>query len=110
MAPRNRRGMLASASATSCSNLFRSISTWVSFPGHGPDGSLASARAHGRGSSPAGSQRHVVVAIVAYGAPIAKRLRLADPPAVQDKRIGRERPAPARQRAAQLPLDDLPVV
>src|SRR5258708_787436 len=79
MASRKRRGMEARASATCCSNCFRSTSF--------------------------GHHEAVIVAVVADDALVAERLRTADAAAVQNQRIGRARPALLRQRLPQLLFD-----
>src|SRR5581483_11771131 len=76
---RKRTGISSMASATSCSNLFRS--TFF------------------------GDDMAEVVAVVTHGALAAERLRLADPPAVQDLHVRRERPHLLRQTIAQLLFD-----
>jgi hypothetical protein len=48
----------------------------------------------------------VIVAIGGDGAPIAQRLRPANAPAVQDQRIGRERPFLGCKRRRELILHD----
>src|SRR6266567_1652139 len=79
IASRNRLGIEASASATSCSNCFRRT-------GFRDD-------------------QAVVVAIVAYRALLAERARAADPAAVKDQRVRRARPAGFRQGGAELLFD-----
>src|SRR5438445_472756 len=96
IALRNRRGIEASASATSCSNCFRST-RWRRLLR-----CLAVARP--------GDDEPEVIAIVAHDAWIAERLRAADPAPVEDQRVGGARPALGRQRGRQLLLDDDRVV
>ena len=111
---RKRRGIDASASATSCSN-------------SGPIHFLTARRRVGRrvaaGSrarrlAPGAARRSriapdhvlVVIAIVLHRALVAERLRLADPAAVQDQRVGGAGPSFRRQRGAQLLFDDFGIV
>src|SRR5262245_59080524 len=97
IARRNRRGIVCSASATTCSNRARSTSRFrrcrpsLLPPLLGNDGTE-------------------VDAVVAHGALIAERFRLADPAAVQDQRVGRARPVAPGQHAAELLLDDNRIV
>src|SRR4051812_1087503 len=88
IASRNRLGIDASASATRRSN---SDFFTDRFPGQ--------LRAFARDDGPK------IVALVADGALVAERFGSADPPAVEDQRVGRSRPPLGRQRGAQLLLD-----
>src|SRR5689334_23036289 len=90
IASRKRRGIVASASATSRSNFFRSTRD-------ADAGTLV-------------DDSRVVIAIVPDRALIAQRLWLADPASVQDERVGGARPPLFGQRAGELPLDDLRLV
>src|SRR5258706_14868793 len=92
IALRNRRGMDASASATSCSNSFRST-PWGRLFGF-LSRRLAVARP--RDDEPK------ILAVVAHDALVAERLRAADAAAVKNQRVGCARPALRRQRGRQL--------
>src|SRR5713101_3519243 len=87
IAVRKRRGMEASASATSCSNCFRS--TWF-LPG--------------RAAPLSRNDGTVEVARIPHNALLAERLGTADAPPVEDQRIGSARPSLFGKRVAQLLL------
>src|SRR5260370_8034232 len=79
IAVRKRRGMEASASATSCSNCFRS--TWF-LPG--------------RAAPLSRNDGTVEVARIPHNALLAERLWTADAPPLEDQRIGSAPPSPFR--------------
>src|SRR5438093_2549984 len=100
IALRKRRGIEASASATSRSNSLRSTFLRLSLALPGLRGFLrrflvADAR----------DDETEVVAVVAHDTLIAERFGPADAPAVEDQRVGGARPPLRRHRAGQLRLD-----
>src|SRR5712692_3618682 len=95
---RNRRGIEASASATSCSNFFRST-RWGRL--------LFLLRLFRRlAVARPGDDEPDVIAVLAHGALVAQRLRAADAAAVENQRVGGARPPRLRHRRAELRLDD----